>query len=110
MSDFVRKINAALEEGKKSILKASDLPSLESAKAAVFGRNGTITLLSKELAILPREEKPSAGKALNDAKKIITTLLNEQYNKITEKIAIEIINSINVNPLLFLWLMIGHLC
>jgi len=85
MSDFIIKINTALEEGKKAILNAVDMPSLENAKAAVLGRNGSITLLSKEIATLPIEEKPSAGKILNEAKKVLINLIDEQSNKLTEQ-------------------------
>jgi phenylalanyl-tRNA synthetase alpha chain len=82
MSAFIEKLKTAREDGAKNILAASDTQSLEAAKAALFGRNGVFTALGKELGALPAEEKPVAGKSLNDAKRELSALLDEAAAKI----------------------------
>ena len=47
---------------------ASDLAGLEQARAAFLGSHGRFTALMKQLSALPKEEKPAAGKAMNEAK------------------------------------------
>jgi phenylalanyl-tRNA synthetase alpha chain len=54
----------ALEE----LTAAADLPALERAKGAWLGPNGKFTALMKQLGGLPKEERPLAGKQINQAK------------------------------------------
>jgi phenylalanyl-tRNA synthetase alpha chain len=57
---------------------ASDLPALEQARTAWLGSHGKFTSLLKQLGSLPKEERPSAGKAVNEAKTQIESLLEEK--------------------------------
>jgi phenylalanyl-tRNA synthetase alpha chain len=47
---------------------AADLAALERAKGAWMGPHGKLTALSRELGSLPKEERPAAGKLINQAK------------------------------------------
>ena len=47
---------------------ASDLAALDQAKGNWLGSQGKFTALMKQLGSLPKEEKPIAGKAINQAK------------------------------------------
>ena len=47
---------------------APDLAALERAKGAWMGPHGKFTALSRELGSLPKEERPAAGKLINQAK------------------------------------------
>jgi phenylalanyl-tRNA synthetase alpha chain len=47
---------------------AGDLAGLEQAKGAWLGPHGKFTALMKQLGALPKEERPAAGKAINQAK------------------------------------------
>ncbi len=47
---------------------APDLAALERAKGAQLGPQGKFTGLMKQLGTLPKEEKPAAGKLVNQAK------------------------------------------
>lgn len=47
---------------------AENLVALEQARAAFLGVNGRFTALLKSLGSLPKEERPTAGKALNAVK------------------------------------------
>jgi phenylalanyl-tRNA synthetase alpha chain len=47
---------------------APTLAALEQAKGAYLGAQGRFTALMKQLGTLPKEQKPAAGKAINEAK------------------------------------------
>ena len=47
---------------------ASDSAALEQTKGAWIGPHGKFTALMKQLGSLSKEEKPTAGKAINAAK------------------------------------------
>ena len=47
---------------------ATDLAALEQARVNSLGSHGKFTALMKQLGTLPKEEKPAAGKAVNNAK------------------------------------------
>jgi phenylalanyl-tRNA synthetase alpha chain len=47
---------------------AADLAALEHAKGVWIGPHGKFTALMKQLGSLPKEAKPAAGKAINEAK------------------------------------------
>ncbi len=50
------------------LVAAAALPALEQAKGTWLGPNGQFTALMKQLGSLPKEDRPSAGKAINAAK------------------------------------------
>jgi phenylalanyl-tRNA synthetase alpha chain len=47
---------------------APDVAAMEQAKGAYLGAQGKFTVLMKQLGTLPKEEKPAAGKLINQAK------------------------------------------
>jgi len=47
---------------------ATNLAALEQVKGAYLGGQGRFTALMKQLGSLPKEQKPAAGKAINEAK------------------------------------------
>jgi len=55
---------AALAE----LMAAKDLKALEQAKVDYLGSHGKLTALLKSLGTLPKEERPAAGKLINEAK------------------------------------------
>ena len=55
---------AALAE----LTAAPDIAALEQAKGAWIGPHGKFTALMKQLGTLPKEERPAAGKLINQAK------------------------------------------
>jgi phenylalanyl-tRNA synthetase alpha chain len=65
---------AALAE----LARAADLPALDQARVKFLGANGSFTGLMKQLGSLPKEERPAAGKEINEAKGAIETLLGER--------------------------------
>ncbi len=66
---------------------AADLPALEQARVAYLGSQGKLTGLMKQLAALPKEEKPAAGKAINTAKTELESVLVERRTELELKAA-----------------------
>lgn len=73
------------EKYTSMITTASTAGELEELRITVFGSHGEFTMLSKELATLPKEEKPPAGKLLNEVKQSITTVLENKLITINEQ-------------------------
>ena len=57
---------------------AADLAALDQARIKFLGANGSFTALLKQLGTLPKEERPGAGKLINEAKAKIDQLLTER--------------------------------
>jgi phenylalanyl-tRNA synthetase alpha chain len=67
-----------LKQAALAELKAApDLAALEQAKGAWLGPNGKFTALMKQLGALPKEERPAAGKLINQAKSELEAALAE---------------------------------
>ena len=67
---------------------ATDLPGLDQAKGAVLGGDGRFTVLLKQLGSLPKEERPSVGKALNAVKVEIEAALVARRSELELKAAL----------------------
>ncbi|MBI5799274.1 MAG: phenylalanine--tRNA ligase subunit alpha [Verrucomicrobia bacterium] len=72
-------------EALTALAAAPDLPALEQAKGAFLGGDGKFTALMKQLGILPKEEKPAAGKAINAAKVELETALAARRSELELK-------------------------
>ncbi len=78
MSEFIEKIPLAKEDARQDFLNAENLGGLESMRVRHLGVNGAFTALLKQIGKLSKEEKPTAGKAINIAKRELETLLKER--------------------------------
>ena len=77
-------LKQVLASAKTEIEKAESLEALEELRIKYLGKKGIITDLKKSIAKLPNEEKPSAGKLINQTSKEIESLLAEK-NEIIKK-------------------------
>lgn len=68
MAGFVDQVEPLKQAALAELRAAADLPALEQARVSYLGSNGRFTALMKQLGVVPREEKPLAGKAINQAK------------------------------------------
>ena len=75
---------AALAELKA----AADLAGLEQAKGAWLGPHGKFTALMKQLGALPREERPAAGKTINQAKVELEAAMSDRRRDLELKAAL----------------------
>lgn len=68
MPNFLSELDPLKQTALVELQIAADLPALEQAKGTWIGPHGRFTNLMKQLAALPKEERPAAGKAINSAK------------------------------------------
>ena len=55
---------------------------LEAYKATILGPNGSMTAVMKLMGQVPKDEKPAAGKLINQAKSSVVTSFNEVMQRI----------------------------
>ncbi len=67
---------------------AADLAALDQAKGAYVGPNGKFTALMKQLGTLSKEERPAAGKLINQAKVELENALAERRSELELKAAL----------------------
>ena len=78
-----------LKQAALAELKASaDLAALEQAKGTWLGPRGKFTALMKQLGALPKEDRPAAGKQINQAKVELETALAERRAELELKTAL----------------------
>lgn len=75
MATFLDEIEPLKEAALRDFEQAGDLAALDQAKAIHLGAKGRFSGLLKQLGALPREEKPAAGKAINQAKNELESAL-----------------------------------
>jgi phenylalanyl-tRNA synthetase alpha chain len=66
---------------------AADLKALEQAKVDYLGSHGKFTALLKSLGGLPKEERPAAGKLINQAKVELEAALASRHEELELKAA-----------------------
>jgi phenylalanyl-tRNA synthetase alpha chain len=57
-------------------------PAFEAYKASLVGPNGSLTGMMKTLGQLPKEERPAAGKMINEAKVAVQSILDDALRAI----------------------------
>lgn len=76
------------------IIPVKTRAELEEVKAQLIGRNGSLTTILKELPKLSNEEKPAAGRLINEVKTIIEDTLKQKENELnktnTEALTIDV--------------------
>ena len=70
------KIESILSEVKTKIAAASSENELQNVKSAYVGKQGSLSLLMKELPKLDVSLRPEMGKLLNQAKNEVTELID----------------------------------
>ncbi|MFQ5433083.1 MAG: phenylalanine--tRNA ligase subunit alpha, partial [Nitrospinota bacterium] len=80
-----------LRERLKSLPHPANEKELNDLRVKQLGKKGVLTLLSRRLGGLPKEEKPEAGKLLGEVRKSVEELLQNAGQKIkTEKLKREV--------------------
>jgi phenylalanyl-tRNA synthetase alpha chain len=78
MSELLAQIEPIKVAALTEMRAAADLAALDQVRVAFLGANGRFTSLLKQLGSLPKEAKPLAGKAINEAKAELERVLAEQ--------------------------------
>ncbi|MDE3084641.1 MAG: phenylalanine--tRNA ligase subunit alpha, partial [Verrucomicrobiota bacterium] len=75
-------LTALLTKAKADLAALKTRPELETAKARLVGPNGELTALMKQLGSLPKDQRPAAGKLINEAKAELQALLDAALSRI----------------------------
>lgn len=73
------------DQAREDIRTVQDSAGLENIRVTYLGKKGLVTSAMKQLAELPPEERPEAGKLANQIKGEITGLLEEARNRLKGK-------------------------
>lgn len=75
---FLDQIEPLKESALKDLQESADLTALEQTRTGYLGTHGRFTALLKQLGSLAKEERPSAGKRINEAKAELEKALSER--------------------------------
>src|SRR3990167_9459570 len=73
------------ESCEEKVRNAADERQLEAVRIEYLGRKGKIALMYADLAKMPQEIKPGAGKKINELRADVTRLIEEKRNEIKSK-------------------------
>lgn len=76
------KLEALVKEATEAIEKSEDLKNLDELRVKYLGKKGEITSLKKNISKLPNEEKPMAGKLINQTSNEVENKLEERKEEI----------------------------
>src|SRR5271167_2171147 len=88
MAGFLDDIEPLKQTALAELKAAPDLAALEQTKGAWIGPNGKFTALMKHLGTLSKEEKPAAGKLINQAKVELEAALVSRREELEMKAAL----------------------
>ncbi|MCK5082527.1 MAG: phenylalanine--tRNA ligase subunit alpha, partial [Candidatus Omnitrophica bacterium] len=74
------------QNSRQKIAEAGDARTLEAVRVEYLGRKGKLAAMYANLAVLSKEEKPEAGKRINEFRNIVTQLIEEKKKQITAKV------------------------
>lgn len=75
---MLAELEAIRSDALAAVDSASDADALEAARVAFLGRKGRLTLAAGGMKDVSKEDKPAAGKALNEVRGAITSALDEK--------------------------------
>ncbi|QDP71103.1 phenylalanine--tRNA ligase subunit alpha [Legionella israelensis] len=73
------------KEASEAIRRAEDTAELESIRVEFLGKKGRLTDILKSLAGLSAEERPKVGQLVNEAKRLIASLIEEKKQLLKEQ-------------------------
>src|SRR6059036_908074 len=88
MSSFLEEIEPLKQAALAELKAAADIAALERAKGNFLGAHGSFTVLLKQLGALAKEERPVAGKIINQAKAELEAALAERRAELELKAAL----------------------
>lgn len=88
MSSFLDQIEPLKESALAELNRSADLAALEQARTSFLGSHGKFTALMKQLGSLSKEERPAAGKAINQAKNELENALAQRRAELELKNAL----------------------
>lgn len=80
------KLKELLKNASSMIEDADNRQALDQIRVKILGKKGELTLLKRNIAKLPKEEKPIFGKLINEYSKDIEELLAKRIDEVNAKI------------------------
>ena len=65
-----------------AIQAAADTAALDAVRVAVVGKSGTLTAYLRNMGQVPKEERASVGKAVNEARNVVEAALEERKKEL----------------------------
>jgi len=75
---MLKELEAIHADALAAVTEIADTEGLEAFRISYLGRKGRLTLAAAGMKDLAKEDKPAAGKALNEVRKAITTAISEK--------------------------------
>jgi len=88
MSSFAEQVESLKKSALEALNSASSLASLEETRVTWLGSNSQFNGLLRQLGKLPAEERPTAGKVVNQAKAELATLVEGRKSELELKAAV----------------------
>jgi phenylalanyl-tRNA synthetase alpha chain len=70
------------DQAKAAIADASTVERLEQVRVAVLGRKSRLTQLMRDVSNLPPDQRPEAGKVVNEVKRALAEALEQRHNRL----------------------------
>jgi phenylalanyl-tRNA synthetase alpha chain len=77
MSELTSRLEELQRRFRAALDVAADERALDAERVAYLGRNGAVTQLRRSIGTLPPDERPNAGKLINDAVGAMETILTQ---------------------------------
>ena len=81
------RIQSIIQVGIEKISGSKTQQELQGVKGSLLGKQGSLTLLLKDLPSLPIDERPVVGKYVNEAKETLLRLIDEKTQELKLKAA-----------------------
>ena len=85
MDDWRSKIDGLRETALGELAAIADAAALEPWRVGYLGRRGALTEALRGLAALPADQRPAAGQAANDAKRVLEAALARREAELREQ-------------------------
>jgi len=71
------------QDSQQKIAEAADEKQLEALRVEYLGKKGKVAAMYSNLATLSNDEKPEAGKKINELRNVVTQLIEEKKKALT---------------------------
>lgn len=85
MADLKEKLRELQERFSAAAEEARDEQALENVRVTYLGRSGEVTKVRRTIGALPPDERPSAGKVINDAVALMEAHLERRRSRLVSR-------------------------
>jgi phenylalanyl-tRNA synthetase alpha chain len=85
MTELADRLDDVVQRFAAQVDRANDEQALESVRVAYLGRNGEVTAVRRAIGTLPHNERPEAGKVINDAVAAMERRLQAAYAELESR-------------------------